>query len=182
MPAIPTVGGVAYFWAGGRQLRVRGDFKVQPNNFQWEGVTGQDGVHGRKRVPVIPRVEANISDDGTLSLQDLVAMVDATVTVELDNGKSYIYQQAWYSGLAQLDTGEGQIGVKFKAPTAYEEPALCAKCAEAAQGQAHLFGIADTGRMWRSRSFTPSPQPWTAGGCAAACAVGRAAWTLAAHD
>jgi hypothetical protein len=42
MPAIPTVGGVAYFWAGGRQLRVRGDFKVQPNNFQWEGVAGQD--------------------------------------------------------------------------------------------------------------------------------------------
>ena len=25
------------------------DFKVQPNNFQWEGVGGQDGVHGRKR-------------------------------------------------------------------------------------------------------------------------------------
>ena len=89
MPAIPMVGGVAYFWADGRQLRVRGDFKVQPNNFQWEGVAGQDGVHGRKRVPVIPTVEANISDDGTLSLQDLAAMVDEAVTVELHNGKTY---------------------------------------------------------------------------------------------
>ena len=49
MPAIPTVGGVAYFWAGGQQLRVKGDFKIQPNNFQWESVSGQDGVHGRKR-------------------------------------------------------------------------------------------------------------------------------------
>jgi hypothetical protein len=121
MPAIPTVGGVAYFWAGGRQLCVRGDFKVQPNNFQWDGVAGQDGVHGRKRVPVIRTVEVNVSDDGTLSLQGLVAMVDATVTVELDNGKSYIYQQAWYSRLAHLDTGEGRIGVKFEALTAYEE-------------------------------------------------------------
>jgi hypothetical protein len=115
MPAIPTVGGVAYFWAGGRQLRVRGDFKVEPNNFQWEGAAGQDGVHGRKRVPVIPTVAANISDDGTLSLQDLVAVVDQTVTVELDNG---IYQQTWYSGLAQLDTGEGQIGARSEALTA----------------------------------------------------------------
>ena len=79
---------------------------------------GQDGVHGRKRVPVISTVEANISDDGALSLQDLVA--DATVTVELDNGKTYIYQQAWYSGLAELNTGEVQIGVKFEALTAYE--------------------------------------------------------------
>ncbi len=121
MPAIPTVGGVAYFWAGGRQLRVRGDFKLQPNNFQYEGVAGQDGVHGRKKVPVIPTVEANISDDGTLSLQDMAAMVNETVTVELDNGKTYIYQQARYSGLAQLDTGEGQISVKFEALTAYEE-------------------------------------------------------------
>ena len=121
MPAIPTVGGLAYFWAGGRQLRVCGYFKVQPNNFQWEGVAGQDSVHGRQCVPVIPTVEANISDDGTLSLQQMAAMVDETVTVELDNGKVYVYQQAWYSGLATLDTGEGQIGVKFEALTAYEE-------------------------------------------------------------
>jgi hypothetical protein len=78
MPAIPTVGGMAYFWAGGRQLRVRGDFKAQPTNYQWEDVAGQDGFHGRKRVPVIPIVEANISDDGALSLQNLVAMVDET--------------------------------------------------------------------------------------------------------
>jgi hypothetical protein len=118
MPAIPAVGGMAYFWAGGRQPRVRGDFKRQPNNFQWKGVAGQDGVHSRKRVPVIPTVEANISDDGALSLQDLVAMVDETVTIELDSGKIYIYQQAWYFGLAQLDTGEGLIGVKFEALTA----------------------------------------------------------------
>ena len=121
MPAIPTVGGVAYFWAGGLQLRVKGDFKVQPNNFQYEGVAGQDGVHGRKRVPVITTVEANISDDGTLSLQQLAAMVDTTVTVDLDNGKVYVYQQAWYSGLAELNTGEGQIGAKFEALTTYEE-------------------------------------------------------------
>jgi hypothetical protein len=60
---------VAYFWAGGRQLRVRGDFKVQPSNFQWKGVAGQVGVHGRKREPAIPTVEANTSADGTLSLQ-----------------------------------------------------------------------------------------------------------------
>jgi hypothetical protein len=133
MPAIPTVGGVAYFSTGGQQLRVRGDFKVQPNNFQWEGVAGQDGVHGRKRGPVIPTVEANVSDDGSLSLddgslslQDLAAMMDETVTVELDNSKTYIYQQEWYSGLAQLDTGEGQIGLKFpEALTAYEELVAC---------------------------------------------------------
>jgi Phage tail tube protein len=121
MPAIPTVGGVAYFWTGGRQLRVRGDFKVQPNNFQWEGVAGQDGVHGRKRVSVIPTLEAHVFDDCTLLLQDLVAMVDETVTVELDNGKTDNDQHAWYSGLAQFETGEGQIGVEFEALTAHEE-------------------------------------------------------------
>ncbi len=48
-------------------------------------------------------------------------MVDTTVTVELDNGKVYVYQQAWYSGLAELNTGDGQIGAKFEALTAYEE-------------------------------------------------------------
>ena len=78
-------------------------------------------MHGRKRGPVIPTVEANISDDGTLSLQDLVAMVNETVTIELDNGNTCIYQRAWYSGLVHLDTGEGQIGVKFEALTAYED-------------------------------------------------------------
>jgi hypothetical protein len=117
MPAIPTVLGRQP--TAPRARRLQG----AAHHFQREGVAGQDGVHGRKRVPVIPTVEANISDDGTLSLQQLVAMLDETVTVEPDNGKTYIYQQAWYFDLAQLDTGEGQIGVKFEALTAYEEVA-----------------------------------------------------------
>jgi hypothetical protein len=107
--------------AGGRQLRFKNDFKVQPNNFQWEGVAGHDGVHGRKRVPIIPTVEANISDECALSLQQLAAMVDETVAIELDNGKVSVYQQARYNGLAQLDTGEGQIEVRFEGLTAYGE-------------------------------------------------------------
>jgi Phage tail tube protein len=93
---------------------VRGYFKVQPNNFQWEGVAGQDGVHGHNRVPVIPMVEANVSDDCPLSLQDLAATVDEMVTVDLDGGKN-LHPSA---GVAQLDTGEGQIDVKFEALTA----------------------------------------------------------------
>jgi hypothetical protein len=39
------------------------------------------------------------------------------VAVELDSGKTYMYQQALYSGLAQLDTGGRQLGVKFEALT-----------------------------------------------------------------
>jgi Phage tail tube protein len=74
MPAIPTAGGVVNFWAAGRQLRLSSDFKARPNKFQWESVAGQDGVHGRKLVPVIPTVATNISADGTLSLQQLAAI------------------------------------------------------------------------------------------------------------
>jgi hypothetical protein len=44
MPIVPTVGGLAYFWVGCWQLRVKDDFKAQHNNFQWEGVAGQDDV------------------------------------------------------------------------------------------------------------------------------------------
>jgi hypothetical protein len=121
MPAVPVVGGVAYLWADGIQLRVRGDFKVQAMNFQMEGVAGQDGVHGYKRVPIIPEVSANVSDDGSLSIQTLATMTNATITIELDNGKVYVYQQAWFNGPAELDTGEGQIPVKFQSRTAYEE-------------------------------------------------------------
>ena len=94
-------------------------------------------MHGRKRVPVIPTVEANISDEGTLSRQDLVTMVDETVTVGLDNGKTYIISRHDF-GPSQLDTGGGQIGVKFED----EEPLLCSKRAAAAEGQADPFGIA----------------------------------------
>ena len=93
-------------------------------------------MHGefRKRVAVIRKVEANISDDGTLSLQGIVAMAHETVAVDLDSGKAYIHQQAWYSGLAQLGTGEEPIRVKLEALTSHEEPALCSKRAGAAEG------------------------------------------------
>lgn len=112
--AVGLIAGVVFLKVDGQQYQLRGNFKVQPNNLQNTGIPGQDSVHGFMQKPVVPYVEGEISDSGGLSLQQIQGLTDSTVTAELQNGKTYILQNAWYSGDTVLDTVEGKIPVKFE--------------------------------------------------------------------
>jgi hypothetical protein len=81
---------------------------------------GADAVHGYKEVPQVPFIEGKITDSSDLDLAELCDVVDATVTLELANGKVIVLRDAWYAGEGTVDTDEGEIGVRFEGKSADE--------------------------------------------------------------
>jgi hypothetical protein len=108
------IAGVAYLKYDGRQLPIKGNWKVGFNKLKREGIAGQDRVHGYKEMPDVPFMEGQVSTTAELSLPTLLAVTDATVTLELANGKTYVLRNAWTAQGYEIESEEGQISVRFE--------------------------------------------------------------------
>lgn len=117
----PLIAGVVFLKIDGQQFQLRGSLNIQPNSLTREGIAGQDGVHGFKETPTVPYMEMELSDNGGLSLVDLQAITNATITAELKSGKTYIGRNAWAAGEFILDTTDGKIKGKFEALSIEED-------------------------------------------------------------
>lgn len=108
------IAGVAYVKYDGRQLPIRGSWKVNFAKLKREGISGQDRVHGYKEMPSVPSIEGEVSSTAEVSLPALLAITDATVTLEAANGKVYVLRNAWTAEDYTLETEDGKISVKFE--------------------------------------------------------------------
>ncbi len=114
MAVANRIAGVCYLKVDGAQYNLRGNLKVNFSSSVRTGVAGQDSVHGFTEAPMVPSIEADISDVGGLSLEALYAISESTVTAELANGKVYVLRQAWFVGEISVATQDGTIPVKFE--------------------------------------------------------------------
>jgi hypothetical protein len=112
--AAHKVGGVAFLKVDGGQYLLRGDLIVSPDRVERKGVAGQDGIHGYTETPRVPFITAKLTDTAGLSLAQLQAVVAATVTAELNNGKVYLLREAWAAEARELNTQEGSLEVRFE--------------------------------------------------------------------
>jgi hypothetical protein len=108
------IGGIAYLKVDSRMIPLRGSFTVTPSGTKKTGVAGQDGVHGYTETPLVPSIKGNVSMTPEISVEELDAITEATVTAELANGKNYILRGAWSCGGEAIDTAEGQMPVNFE--------------------------------------------------------------------
>ena len=109
------VGGIAYFKVDGTQYSIQGGFKVQPNTKKNKKVVGVDGSKMTQVTNIVPYMEGVFFDLGSLAVKDLQDMTSTTVTVELNNKKTYILINACYAGDgAVIDTTEGHVPFRFE--------------------------------------------------------------------
>ena len=108
------IAGVVYLKVDGNQYALKGNLTVSPDLIERTGVAGQDGVHGYTEQARVPYISGDISDSAGLSLEDLRAITNSTVTAELANGKQYVLSNAWTADAFELNTAEGQLSVKFE--------------------------------------------------------------------
>lgn len=108
-------------------LKVNGDIQYAKGNFTFnlgkpkkEGIVGTDRVHGFKETPQIPYIEGEITDRQEMSLEALVQTTDATITLELANGKVIVLRQAWYASDGVGNTDEGNVECRFEGISAEE--------------------------------------------------------------
>jgi hypothetical protein len=114
------VGGIISLKIDGDMYFAKGDFTYNLGLPKKEGVVGSDRVHGYKEVPQIPFIEGEITDRQEMSLEALMGIKDATITLELANSKVIVLREAWNAAEGTGNTGEGNIGVRFEGMSAEE--------------------------------------------------------------
>ena len=108
------IAGIAYLKVDGALYPLRGNFTVSPSALERAGIAGQDYIHGFSEMPRLPVISGDVSLVPELSVDDVEAVVNATVTAELANGKTYVLREAWCTSALELNTREGQMRVTFQ--------------------------------------------------------------------
>ena len=79
-----------------------------------EPILNADGtVAGYSEAPQVPRIEGVITDQRDLVLSDFINIENATVTLDLANGKTVDLRNSWYAGDGDVTTEMGEIQVLF---------------------------------------------------------------------
>lgn len=112
--------GKIFFKIDGVRHDAKGDFTYNLGADKKEAIVGADTVHGYKSMPQAPLIEGAITDRGDLSLTDILELDDATITLELANGKTIVLSSAWYAGDGNVTTEEAEIEVRFEGLRAQE--------------------------------------------------------------
>ena len=117
MSEVNAVGGILQLAVDGQRYDAKGSFKLNAGALKREAVVGAERVHGYKVTPQTPYVEGMITDRGDLDLVELANVTNATVTVILRNGKTFVLRDAWYAADGELTTEEGEFNVRFEGLT-----------------------------------------------------------------
>lgn len=112
--------GILFLKVNGNIFDAKGNFSYNLGREKRETIVGADKVHGYKTTVQPAFVEGEITDSATLDLQALVEMDDATVTLELANGKVIVLRNAWFASEGTVQTEEGNIAVRFEGLSAEE--------------------------------------------------------------
>lgn len=113
-------GGLIQVQVNGELYDAKGNFTFNLGRPKREAVIGSDGVHGYKETAQVPFIEGEFTDRGTMDIAVLVTMKDATVTLQLANGKVIVLRDAWYAAEGTGNTDEGNIGVRFEGKSGEE--------------------------------------------------------------
>lgn len=114
------VGGIIFIKADGVQYDAKGQFTYNLGVPKRDPVLGHDKHHGYKELPQEAYCEGEITDSATLNVKQLMNINNATVTLELANGKVIVLKGAYFSGEGNVQTEEGNIAVRFTGETASE--------------------------------------------------------------
>jgi len=110
----PRIAGIAFLKVNSGLLPLRGNFTVSPSAYERAGIAGQDMVHGYSELPRVPYIEGDVSLLPDLSMENLEALTNVTVTAELANGNVYVLHEAWCKSALEMNSREGQTRVRFE--------------------------------------------------------------------
>jgi hypothetical protein len=114
------VGGLIAIKVNGETLYAKGNFTYNLGIARKEGIVGADRVHGYKETPQIPFIEGEMTDRREISMEAIRKLDEATITLELANGKVIVLRQAWEASEGTGNTEEGNQEVRFEGLSAEE--------------------------------------------------------------
>ncbi len=119
--ATKKIGGTIYLKVDGLQYAAKGNFTYNLGYPKREAVAGVDRVHGYKETQQPSFIEGEITDNVSVDLKKLVTLENATVTLDLANGKSIVLRNSWYAGEGTGNTEEGNVQFRVESADPGEE-------------------------------------------------------------
>lgn len=114
------VGGIIEVKANGELYSAKGSWTYNLGRPKRESIVGSDAVHGYKEMPQVPFIEGAVTDRNDLDLTSLLELSDATVTLQLANGKIIVLRNAVFAADGNVTTEEGEVEVRFEGQSAEE--------------------------------------------------------------
>lgn len=105
--------GLIQFKVDGEVYDAVGDFTYNPGGVKREELVGADGIHGYKETAGVPWIQGAIRDRSNLKTLDLMKITDATITLELGNGKLFYLRNAFWAGDGDMSSEEATMAVRF---------------------------------------------------------------------
>ena len=107
------IGGVTYIVVNGQQYTLAGKWDISESRVKREAKTGLSGRTNFVETPQARFVEGDFQADANLDPDVLGAIVDATVTTELANGRVVTLVHAFCEGDIKTNAADGTCNVKF---------------------------------------------------------------------
>ena len=119
--AVTRRGGIVFFSVNGIQKDVKGVATYRIGGMMRDDVVGQDTVHGFSEKPSPCVLTLSLSDAPTFDLKAENRIQDATLVLQLANGKSVSFRSAWGHGDWEGESSEGEIKAEYHALSANEQ-------------------------------------------------------------
>lgn len=115
------VAGVAYVKVDGRQFNLEGSLKVMPSRIKRTGLVGLSGpLPAFKQEWQHAAIEGAFFADRGVTFQDLENVTNATVQIELADGRAFVMRNAWSTAGFEIDAAAGTFTLRFEAPEMVE--------------------------------------------------------------
>jgi len=112
------IGGIISVATNGTRLDAKGSFSWNLGIPVRENIIGQDRAHGYKETPQTPFIEGEVSVTAALDVVALLELQDATVSLDLPNGKTVVLNDAFAAMEGTGQTEEGNLPVRFEGSSA----------------------------------------------------------------
>ncbi|MEM7308904.1 MAG: phage tail tube protein [Planctomycetota bacterium] len=107
------IGGTISVAVDGKRILAKGEFEWNRGVPKRTTVTGVDGVHGftEEQQPAMTKGTMTVSDPD--EQEEILHAENATVTIDLNNGRSVVQRAAHFAGDGTVKTNEGEMEVEF---------------------------------------------------------------------
>jgi len=115
MARTKPIGGYAEVRFNGNVMEFRSELTWNFQTFVKKGVAGRDGrVHGHLVEPQVPYIEGEFTHSGQYKTADLEAIVNATVTARLADGRVLTLRGAYVAGEIAPQGDDAKVKIRFE--------------------------------------------------------------------
>ena len=115
-PSTPTgrrLAGLTSFTVNGSAFAVT-EFAWDPGSVERETITSLSGVDGYRELPVAPYIAGKFRDAASVNVTGFTALYNATVVVQLANGKQIVGHNLWFTGRPGVSGADANFDFKFE--------------------------------------------------------------------